>query len=157
MSHFPKSLRLIIVVLSAALAVAGCGSKSSPAALLPPTATPVPPTPTPNPLVALVQSILPPGYKYVADYVTTVGGDSVWVIEVTEPQTQMVMLDIARLFREFAKTVDTSSVAWLELSVIKSDGYMPYAHCVHSGPARAAANGTISDLDLFMQLSYCPQ
>ena len=157
MSHFPKSLRLIIVVLSAALAVAGCGSKSSPAALLPPTATPVPPTPTPNPVVALVQSILPSGYEYVADYETTEGGDSVWVIEVTEPQTQMVMLDMARLFREFDETVDTSGVAWLEISVITSDGYIPYSQCVRSGPARAAANGTISDLDLFMQFSYCPQ
>jgi len=117
------------------------------------------PTPTPNPAVALVQSILPSGYKYVSDYVTTKGGDSVWVIEVTESQTGMTSIDMARFFQEFAKAVDTSNVAWLEISVIKrSDGYLPYGRCVRSGPARAAANGKISDQDLVtvMVFTYCP-
>jgi hypothetical protein len=112
------------------------------------------PTPTPNPVEALVHNILPLDYKYVSDYVTTEGGDSVWVIEITGPQTTgLGYTDAAIIFREFAKAVDTSNVAWLKISVIN----MPYAYRVSSGPARAAAKGAISIQDLFELVDWLPK
>mgnify|MGYP001131281106 CR=1 FL=1 len=109
-----------------------------------------------NPVPGLVRTCLPTGYKYVSDYVTTGGGDTVWVVEVTEPESPMTLGEFSVFFREFAETVDTSDVAWLKLSIVKSEAWMPYAHCVRSGPARAAARGEITAEDLFMQFDYCP-
>jgi len=109
-----------------------------------------------NPVPGLVRTCLPTGYKYVSDYVTTGGGDTVWVVEVTESGYQMTLMEFSVFFREFAKAVDTSDVAWLRLSIVKSEGWMPYAYCVRSGPARAAARGEITVEDLFMQFDYCP-
>lgn len=138
-----------ILVLVAAGLLLGPGLLSRPIALVAP--------PTPNPLPALVQSSLPPGYKYASDYVTTSGGAKVWVVEVTEASAEMTGIQMAAFFRQFAKAVDTSKVDWLKISVIHSDVTIPYVQCVMSGPARSAANGTISDLDLFEQFTYCPQ
>ena len=109
-----------------------------------------------NPVPGLVRSWLPAGYKYVSDYVTTGGGDTVWVVEVTEPGYQMTLREFPVFFRELAKAVDTSNAAWLKLSIVKSEAWMPYAYCVRSGPARAAARGEITTEDLFMQFDYCP-
>ncbi len=112
--------------------------------------------PTLSPIPELVKRVLPLDYKYVSDYITTGGGDRVWVVEVAEPSDPMTLGQFAVFFREFASTVDTTDVAWLKLSIVSSEAWMPYAYCVRSGPARAAANGDITDEDLFMQFDRCP-
>jgi hypothetical protein len=139
-------MKRIVAIIALFLFVSACGGVS-----ILPTATP-----TPNPVPELVERILPPGYKYVSDYITTGGGDTVWVVEVTEPSDQMTLGQFAVFFREFAEVVDTTDVAWLKLSIVSSEAWMPYAYCVRSGPARAAAKGDITDDDLFMQFDYCP-
>lgn len=120
-----------------------------------PTAIPPSPTPTPQKLPRLVEmAYTPSGTKFVAEYVTTEGGDEIWVVEVTELETQITMGQMATFFIEFAKNVDTSHVAWLKYHVVKS-GWMPYAYCVRAGSARAAATGHMERNDLMMQMIDC--
>lgn len=109
-----------------------------------------------NPVPDLVKTYMPEGFEYIADYVTTQGGDKVWVTEVSEPAVQIKFNEMAVYFREFAKAVDTTDVSWLKISVLKSEAFVPYAQCVPAGPARAAARGDISDVDLLMAFTHCP-
>ena len=137
-------MKRIVPIIALSLFVSACGSGG----ILPSAA------PTPNPVPGVVETILPAGYKYVSDYVTTRGGDAVWVVEVTEPSQELPFGKAAAFFRRFAGVVDTTDVAWLELSIVKTDFSVPYAFWVQSGPARAAARGEISEMDLMLQLHY---
>lgn len=137
-------MKRVLAVIALTLFVTACGGPN----MLPIAA------PTANPVPELVETVLPPGYKYVSDYVTTRGGDTVWVVEVTEPSQELPFGKAAAFFGQFAGLVDTTDVAWLELSIVSSDFFLPYAYRVPSGPARAAARGEISEVDLMMQLHY---
>lgn len=95
---------------------------------------------------------MPSGYEYVDDYVTTDSGDKVWVVEVTEKDCTIDPQQVAALFRDLAEAIETKHVAFLELSVISSDEWIPYSYRVRAGHARAAARGDITRKDLAIHI-----
>jgi len=111
-----------------------------------------------NPVPKVVKDYFPAGFEYTSDYITTEKGETLWVIEVSQVihDPPYSYVEMAIFFKEFAKAVDISKVAWLKIYIV-NDSLVQYNNmCVRSGLARSAAENKISDMDLALLISDCP-